>query len=209
MLNIKKVSLLSIELIFLLSFIAGCERTNYWEIKNSCPEGTNIICFGNSITESLGASEGWDYPSLLSKKLGFPVINAGVGGDTTEDAIKRLQRDVLDRNPRIVVVEFGGNDALGKTVPMEKTFENLELIITRIQGKGALVLVLGIQPSLMGTSYKKRFTKIAKKHGTLVIPNIYDEILGKPDMMSDHIHPSYKGYDLIAEQVYSLLKQYL
>lgn len=209
MLNIKKISLLSIELIFLLSFIAGCGRINHWEIKNSRPEGTNIICFGNSITEGLGASEGCDYPALLSKKLGLPVINAGVGGDTTEDAIRRLQSDVLEKNPKIVIIEFGGNDALKKTVSMEKTFENLELIITRIQKRGALVLVLGIQPSLIGTSYKKRFIKIAKKHGTLVIPNIYDKILGKPDMMSDHIHPSYKGYDLIAEQVYALLKQYL
>ena len=190
-------------------FTAGCGRTNHWEIKNSRPEGTHVICFGNSITEGLGVSEEYNYPSLLSKKLGQSVINAGVSGDTTEDAIRRLQRDVLDRNPKIVVLEFGGNDALKKTVSMEKTFENLELIITRIQKKGALVLVLGIQPSLIGTSYKKRFIKIAKKHGTLVIPNIYDEILGKPDMMSDHIHPSYKGYDLIAEQVYALLKQYL
>ena len=196
-------------LALVIFFIVGCGRTNQWEIKNSRPEGTNIICFGNSITEGLGASEGGNYPSLLGKKLDQPVINAGVGGDTTEDAIRRLQRDVLNRDPKIVIVEFGGNDALKKTVSMEKTFENLELIITRIQEKGALVLVLGIQPSLIGTSYKKRFAKIAKKHGALVIPNIYDEILGKPDMMSDHIHPSYKGYDLIAEQVYVLLKQYL
>jgi len=208
MLNIKKISLLSIELIFLLSFTAGCGRTNHWEIRNSHPDGTNIICFGNSITEGLGTSEGCDYPTLLSKKLGVPVINAGVGGDTTENAIRRLQRDVLDRDPKIVIVEFGGNDALKKTVSMEETFENLELIITRIQKRGALVLVLGIQPSLMGSSYKKRFVKIAKKHGALVIPDIYDKILGKPDMMSDHIHPSYKGYELIAEQVYALLKQY-
>ncbi|MFH1905418.1 MAG: arylesterase [bacterium] len=196
-------------LALVIFFTAGCGRTNHWEIKNSRPEGINIICFGDSITEGLGTSEGWDYPSLLSKKLGLQVINAGIGGDTTEDAIRRLQRSVLERNPKIVIVEFGGNDALGRTVPMEKTFENLELIITRIQEKGALVLLLGIQPSLMGTSYKKRFVKIAKKHGALVIPNIYDKILGKPDMMSDHIHPSEKGYELIAEQVYALLKQYL
>lgn len=208
MLNIKKISLLSIELIFLLSFTSGCGRTNHWEIKNSRPEGTNIICFGNSITEGLGVSEGCNYPALLSKKLDLPVINAGVSGDTTEDAIRRLQRDVLERDPKIVILEFGGNDALTKTVSMEKTFENLKLIITKIQKKGALVLVLGIQPSLMGTSYKKRFVKIAKEHGALVIPDIYDKILGKPDMMSDHIHPSDKGHELIAEQVYALLKLY-
>ena len=151
MLNIKKISLLSIELIFLLSIIAGCGGINRWEIKNSRPEGTNIICFGNSITEGLGASEGCDYPTLLSRRLHLPVINAGVGGDTTEDAIRRLQRDVLERDPKIVILEFGGNDALKRTVSMEKTFENLELIITRIQKRGALVLVLGIQPSLIGT----------------------------------------------------------
>ena len=203
--NLAKLTLLAL----VIFFAAGCGRTNHWEIKNSRSEGTNIICFGNSITEGFGASEGCNYPSLLSKKLGLLVLNAGVGGDTTEDAIRRLQRDVLEKNPKIVIVEFGGNDALKKTVSMEKTFENLELIISRIQEKGALVLVLGIQPSLMGTSYKKRFVKIAKKHGTLVIPNIYDEILGKPDMMSDHIHPSEKGYKLIAEQVFALLKQYL
>ena len=45
------------------------------EIRNALPSGENIICFGDSLTYGTGASEGMDYPSLLSKMLSMPVIN--------------------------------------------------------------------------------------------------------------------------------------
>ncbi len=60
------------------------------EIRNPSPLGTSIVCFGDSLTYGTGASEGMDYPSRLSEMLGEPVVNAGVPGDTTGAALRRL-----------------------------------------------------------------------------------------------------------------------
>jgi acyl-CoA thioesterase I len=74
------------------------------EIRNAQPSGENLICFGDSLTYGTGASEIQDYPSRLSEMLSKPVINAGVVGDTTSTAMKRLDQDVLTHAPRIVFI---------------------------------------------------------------------------------------------------------
>ena len=66
-----------------------------------------IICFGDSLTFGTGAAPGMDYPSQLSKMIAKPTINAGVPGDTTARALKRLQRDVLSRSPDMVLITLG------------------------------------------------------------------------------------------------------
>ncbi|MHA7750746.1 GDSL-type esterase/lipase family protein [Paenibacillus chondroitinus] len=69
--------------------------------------------FRDSITSR---TEGYDRPLLtikLASKLGeeWEVINAGVPGNNTFDAIERIQTDVLSHNPDLVTVLFGANDA--------------------------------------------------------------------------------------------------
>jgi lysophospholipase L1-like esterase len=71
-----------------------------------------IIAFGDSITFGIGASNGEDYVSELEDRLGVNIINAGVSGDTTRDALERLEDDVLDRNPSAVIIFLGGNDEI-------------------------------------------------------------------------------------------------
>ena len=79
--------------------------------KLSPPQaGQTIICFGDSLTEGVGAESGEDYPSVLSRELGLPVINAGQRGDTTAEALARISDAVLSKNPRLVIVLLGGND---------------------------------------------------------------------------------------------------
>ena len=97
--------------------MSGCAEN---KIKNIDSHGGNIICFGDSITFGYGAEKGEDFPRALSKMLDIPVINSGLDGDDTISALKRLENDVLDRDPLLVVIEFGGNDFLRK-VALEAT----------------------------------------------------------------------------------------
>lgn len=85
----------------------GCAR---YEVKNIYSRGKDIICFGNSITAGSGFSKRETYPYFLSELLGCSVINAGREGDTSSDGLERLEKDVLTYQPRLVIVEFGGND---------------------------------------------------------------------------------------------------
>ncbi|WP_127587880.1 SGNH/GDSL hydrolase family protein [Paenibacillus koleovorans] len=75
-----------------------------------------IICFGDSITQ--GSSEEIRWTTVLQKKLEerfgeerYTVVNAGIGGNTTANAFDRLEKDVIERLPATVLLEFGINDS--------------------------------------------------------------------------------------------------
>ncbi len=191
-------------IVFLLIFLAGCG----YAVRNLDSEGKEIICFGDSITAGVGALEGEDYTSFLSALLGKDVLNAGICGDTTQDALKRLGKDVLSKDPYLVIVELGGNDFLQK-VPREVTLRNLKKIISRIQGQGIMVALADVSCGLILKGYRKDFKKLARDSGSIFIPNLLKEILNKPSLRYDYIHPNENGYKIMAERVYRAIKNYV
>jgi len=182
-------------------FFSGCAQ----EIKNIDSKGHNIICFGDSITAGSGAGEGEDYPSLLAKELSLPVINAGRGGETTFDALRRIQKDVLERDPLLVIVEFGGNDFLQK-ISTKQTFDNLDRIVAQIHDHGAIVAIAEIRAPIFMNKYKKGFRLIAKKRKAILIPNLFTGILDHPSLKSDSIHPNAAGYEVMAKKIYKAIE---
>ena len=178
------------------------------EIRNAQPSGENLICFGDSLTYGTGASEGQDYPSHLSEMLSKPVINAGVPGDTTSTAMRRLDQDVLSHAPRIVFITLGGND-LKNGVSKKVAFENLKVIVEKIQAEGALVVLGGINIPFWGKGFGEAYENLAEETGSILIPNIYKGIIGNPKLMSDRIHPNAKGYEIIAKFFYDAVKPYM
>ena len=177
-------------------------------VKNARPAGETIICFGDSLTHGTGASPGMDYPSQLSRRIGRPVINAGIPGDTTDTALARLERDVLDRSPRIVLITLGGND-LKNRQDRDRAFRNLKTIITAIQGRGALVIVGGLDVPIWGRGFQERYRKVCEETGAVLVPDILKGLLGNPDRMSDAIHPNDAGYGIMAGYFYEAMKPYL
>lgn len=178
------------------------------DIRNPEPAGRNIICFGDSLTYGAGASEGMDYPARLSQMIDAPVINAGVPGDTTADALARLERDVLARDPKMVLITLGGND-LKNGVDRERAFENLRIIVEAIQGAGALVVIGGVDIPFYGRGFAGAYRELAEKTGSVLIPNVFDGIMGKSDRMSDVIHPNDAGYAIMARRFYGAIEPYL
>jgi len=174
--------------------------SKYSRVRNLQSNGTNIIAFGDSLTAGYGAGAGEDYPSGLAKMLGREVINAGVSGDTTDSALARIDADVLQRSPRIVIVGLGGNDFLRGT-PIASTEANLRAIVKQIQQSGAMVVILGFNFPSLTASYGKMYKRVASDEGCLLIPDLLDGIIGNPSLKSDEIHPNAKGYALMAERV--------
>ena len=163
--------------------------------------GVNIVCLGDSLTQGVGASRGHDYPSLLSQTMGTAVINAGVDGDETGDALKRLESDVLAKNPRLVIVELGANDFLDGQ-PLAQTFENLEEIVRRIEARGALVVLVGLAPGPLGAALQPRYDTFIHKYHVAFVPKVLEGILTNPALKSDdHLHPNDQGYALITERI--------
>ena len=181
-----------------LLVIGGCSsRPN---VANLDSQGTAIICFGDSLTQGVGASPGHEYPSLLGGILGREVINAGVGGETTADALRRLDADVLEKNPRLVIVELGGNDFL-QQLPVQDTFANLETIVRRIQEHGAMVVLVGVSPGLLADTTRGEYEQVARARRAAFVPNILAGILADPTLKSDGIHPNDSGYEKIAQRI--------
>lgn len=191
-------NVLDIILIIFLAQFWGCEP----KMANLDSKGKDIICFGDSITKGEGSTEGNDFPSLLSQKLNMPVINAGVSGDTTQDALDRINQDVLQRDPRMVIVEFSGNDFL-HGVPKKVTFDNLDEVVVRILRKKAMVVLVEVAAGNFGDDYYQGFQEIADRRGALLIPNIMKGIFANSSLKSDEIHPNDAGYRIIADRIYN------
>ena len=152
--------------------LSVCGRDHYASIRNLRATGDIIICLGDSLTKGVGAQMGEDYPSVLADRLGRPIVNAGHPGNTTADALTRLQ-DVLKQNPRLVIVFLGGNDFL-RQVPLQETKRNLEEIIERIQNHGAMVAIVGMKLGLFTDEYGPLFESIAERLGALYIPQLFE-----------------------------------
>ncbi|MGD9301194.1 MAG: arylesterase [Desulfobacterales bacterium] len=170
--------------------------------RNSGAE--RIIAFGDSLTYGTGASSGGDYPSQLSEMISRPVMNAGVSGDTTAHALKRLERDVLAYSPDIVLITLGGND-LKNGIATDTAFENLKRIVNLIHNQGARVIIGGLNIPFKDRGFGRAYKKLADETGAILIPNILEGIMGNRELMSDPIHPNDAGYKIIAEKYYEAM----
>lgn len=174
--------------------------SKYSRVANLDSAGSNIIAFGDSLTAGYGASAGEDYPSRLSILIGSTVINAGVSGDTTDEALARIDTDVLARSPRIVIVGLGGNDYL-RSIPLSSTEANLRAIIHKIHDAQAMVVLLGFRFPSLNVNYEDMYDRVASEERCLLVPKILSGILTDPSLKSDEVHPNARGYQLIAERV--------
>jgi acyl-CoA thioesterase I len=190
------------------------------EAKAAAPRDDRpvIVAFGDSLTAGFGAEPGNSYPDFLQKDLDvaglkWRVVNAGVSGDTTTDGVNRLG-EVLAEKPRVVIVEFGGNDGL-RGLPIETTRTNLEQIVSSIANAGAKVVLAGMTlPPNYGPEYIQSFEKIYQdldaKYKVTRIPFLLEGVATKPELMQrDKLHPTAQGNAIVAQTVLHYLKPLL
>lgn len=202
-----------------ISFTAYSDRS-----VNSPVKGKKIVAFGDSVT----AFTGW--VSMLTGELGTEVINAGVGGNKTSDAMQRIKKDVLAQNPDIVIMLFGFNDqavtiSTGKPLTSEVLFEkNYRKMINLLHENGAdIVLLTGHDICTDNGYYVKG--QYGLDYGTGLLSTYYDIIRKLADeynlnlidmnsimheenasmrnicMYSDGIHLSNNGHAYYCEKI--------
>jgi acyl-CoA thioesterase-1 len=173
-----------------------------------------IVCFGDSLTAGHGVTAGQAYPDYLQHDLDsrgytYRVVNKGIDGNTTKDAVDRV-KDVLALHPQIVVVEFGGNDGL-RGLPISVTRQNLDQIVSTLLKAGAKVVLAGITlPPNYGPDYIQQFnetyTTLARKYKVPLIPFLLRNVYGTPgSMQEDGIHATDKGNQQVALNVLEAL----
>jgi lysophospholipase L1-like esterase len=125
------------------------------------PKTGGIMMFGDSTTAYRHGSVQKVYSMRVDEALqsigsSLSVHNAGIGGNTTRDALKRFDRDVLRHKPRVVVMQFGINDsavdvwkkppATEPRVPLAEYIANMRTLITSAQKEKARVIVMTTNP---------------------------------------------------------------
>jgi len=192
-------------IILLTVFISGCINRG---VKNIDAKGTTIICFGDSITWGYGVEPDESFPVLLKEMLDRPVLNMGIDGDTTIEAMKRLETDVLERDPFLVIIEFSGNDFLRK-IPKEESFNNIRQMVEKIQARGAMVAIVDISAGIFLGEYRAALRRLSREKRTIFIPHILSGIITNSKLKSDFFHPNAEGYKLVAQRIHRAILPYL
>ena len=191
---------LVILLIIGIFFLLRDERT----ITNYPSQGSDIIAFGDSLVAGVGSSTG-GFVDMLSKDLGVEVVNLGISGNTTKDALDRVEV-LKDYKPKLVMILLGGNDFLRK-VPTEVTFANLDKIVRVVVNQGSVVVLLGVRSGVLSNRYDEEYEKLASKYGAVYVSDVLDGVFGRPNLMYDTIHPNDLGYRIIADRLNPVIKK--
>ncbi|UOR10430.1 GDSL-type esterase/lipase family protein [Halobacillus amylolyticus] len=174
-----------------------------------------LVCFGDSITAQ---NSGYMTPrltSILQQHLsGWFVLNEGVSGNTTRDALARIESDVLGQEPDLVTVLFGSNDvAEHNKVTIEEYEENLRKIVSLI-GPGKTILLTPppvnevlqtVRKNAMIESYARAVERVACEKGAFVI-SLFDLMVHESNYQKmlkseDGLHFSELGYTFVSKQI--------
>lgn len=108
-----------------------------WVDQIPFEKNDTIVAFGDSSTDDL---QGWfeifkNVLDITVEGANFTFINAGLSYNTTSEALRRMNRDVLSHEPDWVIVNLGTFDAIRPSfmknrtlIPLSESWENLSMI---------------------------------------------------------------------------------
>jgi acyl-CoA thioesterase-1 len=188
--------------------------------RGAAPDASRprIVALGDSLTSGRGIGSALAFPALLQQRvddagLEYQMVNAGVSGDTSAGAVRRLER-ALDGNVRVLIIALGANDGL-RGVPVARLTENLSHIIEVAQARDISVLLCGMEAlPIHGWDYSVAFHNayrdLATRYQVTLVPFILRNVIGNPELMQpDRAHPNAEGARRIADNIWPYLKPLL
>lgn len=179
-----------------------------------------LMIFGDSLSAAYGVQTEVAWVALLKERLDeegldqWQVVNASIGGETTDGGLRRLPKLLNENEPDIVVIELGGNDGL-RGFPPKVIRRNLSRMIEQANEAGARVLLVGMQiPPNYGQRYTSAFAEIypelAEEHETELVPFFLDGVYDQDGMMQDDdIHPTAEAQGQLLDNVWPVLQPML
>jgi acyl-CoA thioesterase-1 len=185
------------------------------------PATATILFIGTSLTAGYGLDPSEAWPALIEERLAenglpFRAVNAGVSGETSAGALRRLDWLLQQEVPRVVMIETGANDGL-RGQSLDSLEANLDAIVDRLVRltPQPLVIVAGMEalPNL-GAAYTNGFRgiypRVARAHGVHYLPFLLDGVAGNARFnQSDGIHPNAEGSARVADNVWKALEPVL
>lgn len=180
--------------------------------EGALPAGSKVLALGDSLTAPHGVKPGEDWPTLLGQKTGWAVINAGISGNTSAQALERLPGLLDEHQPQLVLVSLGGNDMLRKLSQAE-TVANLARMLDLAKARGAKAVLLATpKPSIAGAVFNNLaaadfYAEVAREKQVPLIKDVLPEVLSDTALKSDQLHPNAAGHAQIGEMIYAELKR--
>jgi acyl-CoA thioesterase-1 len=179
-----------------------------------------ILFVGTSLTAGFGVDPDEAFPALIQRKLDaaglrYRVVNAGVSGETSAGAVRRIDW-LLRQRVAVLVLETGANDGLRGQDPAS-TRRNIQAIFDaarRAKPPPKLALVAMEALPNYGEDYRRRFRAIypelAARNGATLVPFLLEGVAGRPGLnQPDGIHPTAAGHRRVAETVWKALRPIL
>jgi lysophospholipase L1-like esterase len=200
---------LRLTLVALLLALAACGGKPK---ESPLPAGTKVLALGDSLTAPHGVQPQEAWSVLLGQKTGWSVINGGVSGNTSAQALERLPALLEEHQPQLVLVTLGGNDMLRK-LPQGQTVANLGRMIDMARARGAKVVLLATpKPSIAGAvlnnlSPPEFYAEIAKDKKVSLIEDAIPTVLSDTALKGDQLHPNAAGHAKLGELIHADLKK--
>jgi len=180
-------------------------------VKPPASAESRVVFFGDSITDMWAIAD--SFP-------GKPYINRGIGGQTTSQMLVRFRQDVIDLQPRVVVILAGTNDIAGNTgpIPNEDVEANFASIAELAHVHNIRVVFSSVLPVHNYTPQSKELFAQRSSERILALnrwlkeycaannlvyldyftPMVDDKGLLKRDLAQDGLHPNKAGYASMA-----------
>ena len=189
----------------LLVTLAGCARDK--KTAQPVPPGSTVLALGDSLTFGTGASAETSYPTVLAGLTGWNVVNAGVSGDTSAQALARLPALLAEHQPKLVIVSIGGNDFLRK-LPESDTRAHVHAICKQSLDAGAQVLLVAVPRATVAAALGQMtdhalYAEVAEDLKIPLQREAWGEVLAQPDLRADAVHANARGYAQFARSVQS------
>ena len=175
------------------------------------PQGATVLALGDSLTSGVGASADTAYPAELARLTGWTVVNAGVSGNTSAQALERLPGLLQKHQPALVIVGIGGNDFLRRQ-SAATTRANILRICTEARTGGAQVLLVAVpELSLLAAAGRLSdhplYEEVASELKIPLHPKGWSGVLAQERLKSDQIHANAAGYAEFAQGLVGTLRQ--
>ncbi|CCQ10465.1 Arylesterase precursor [Pseudoalteromonas luteoviolacea B = ATCC 29581] len=164
---------------------------------------------GDSLSAGYGLKQAPSWVKLLQNKYdengkAIELINMSVSGQTTDNALLNIEKQLEVHKPTHVLIELGGNDGL-RGFPVKRIKTNLTSLANYSQNSGAHTAIMHIQiPPNLGPRYTDLFSAVfadvANDTNSILLPFFMTEIADKPTLMqNDNLHPNDAAQPIIRD----------
>lgn len=179
----------------------------------------SVLVFGDSLSAGYGLAQDTGWVSLLQQrfkanKQNYRVVNVSISGETSAGGRVRLAAALKQYQPRILILQLGGNDGL-RGLPIAEFRANMDAMIKAALGTRAKVLLVGIRlPTNYGKNYREKFKatfdNLERRNRITLVESLLEKVEENRGLFQvDGIHPNQQAQTILLDNVWRGLEPLL